>query len=175
MKKEEKDKVIDALSDTLKSVSNFYVTDISDLTVAKTNDLRRLCFKRNIKLTVVKNTLLKKAMERSGRNFESLYPVLVGGTSLMVCETANVPAKLITEFRKANKMEKPILKGAFIQESTYIGNDQLTALVALKSKNELIGDIIGLLQSPAKNVISALQSGGHTISGIVKTLSEKPE
>jgi large subunit ribosomal protein L10 len=175
MKKEEKDKVIEALSDTLKSASNFYVTDISDLTVAKTNELRRLCFKRNIKLTVVKNTLLKKAMERSERNFESLYPILTGGTSLMMCETANIPAKLITEFRKTFKMEKPVLKGAFIQESTYIGNDQLAILVSLKSKNELIGDIIGLLQSPAKNVISALQSGGHTISGIVKTLSEKPE
>ena len=175
MKKEEKDKVIEALSDTLKSASNFYVTDISDLTVAKTNELRRLCFKRNIKLTVVKNTLLKKAMENSERNFESLYPVLNGGTSLMMCETANIPAKLITEFRKTFKMEKPILKGAFIEESTYIGNDQLAILVSLKSKNELIGDIIGLLQSPTKNVISALQSGGHTISGIVKTLSEKPE
>ena len=175
MKKEEKDKVIETLSDTLKSVSNFYVTDISDLTVAKTNELRRLCFKRNIKLTVVKNTLLKKAMERSERNFESLYPILIGGTSLMMCETANIPAKMITEFRKTFKMEKPILKGAFILESTYIGNDQLAILVSLKSKNELIGDIIGLLQSPAKNVISALQSGGHTISGIVKTLSEKPE
>lgn len=175
MKKEEKEKVIETLSSTLKSASNFYVTDISDLNVEKTNELRRLCFKRNIKLTVVKNTLLKKAMERSERNFESLYPVLNGGTSLMMCDTANIPAKLITEFRKTFKMEKPILKGAFIEESTYIGNDQLAVLVSLKSKNELIGDIIGLLQSPAKNVISALQSGGHTISGIVKTLSEKPE
>jgi len=175
MKKEEKEKVIETLSSTLKSASNFYVTDISDLNVEKTNELRRLCFKRNIQLTVVKNTLLKKAMERSERNFESLYPVLNGGTSLMMCDTANTPAKLITEFRKTFKMEKPILKGAFIEESTYIGNDQLAVLVSLKSKNELIGDIIGLLQSPAKNVISALQSGGHTISGIVKTLSEKPE
>jgi len=175
MKKEEKDKVIDDLSEALKTASNFYVTDISDLTVATTNELRRLCFKRNVKLTVVKNTLLRKAMERSERNFESLYPVLKGGTSLMVCEGANVPAKLIAEFRKTYKMEKPILKGAYIQESTYIGNDQLAVLVSLKSKNELIGDIIGLLQSPAKNVISALQSGGHMISGIVKTLSEKPE
>jgi len=175
MKKEEKDKVIEALCDSLNSASNFYITDISDLNVEKTNELRRLCFKRNIKLTVVKNTLLKKAMERSSRDLETLYPLLNGGTSLMLCETANTPAKLITEFRKIHKMEKPILKGAYIQESTYIGNDQLAVLVALKSKNELIGEIIGLLQSPARNVISALQSGGQTISGIVKTLSEKPE
>ncbi|MEI6851701.1 MAG: 50S ribosomal protein L10 [Bacteroidota bacterium] len=175
MKKEEKDQVIVALSEELKVVNNFYITDISDLNVEKTNALRRLCFKRNIKLTVVKNTLLRKAMERSERDFEALFPVLKGGTSVMICETANVPAKLIAEFRKSNKIEKPILKGAFIQESMYIGNDQLEVLVALKSKTELIGEIIGLLQSPAKNVISALQSGGHTISGIVKTLSEKPE
>ncbi len=175
MKKEEKDQVIVALTEELKLANNFYITDISDLNVEKTNSLRRLCFKRNIKLTVVKNTLLRKAMERSERNFEDLYEVLKGGTSVMICESPNIPAKLITEFRKTNKIEKPILKGAFIEESTYLGNDQLEILAALKSKTELIGDIIGLLQSPAKNVISALQSGGHTISGIVKTLSEKPE
>ena len=175
MKKEEKNQVIVALTEELKLANNFYITDITDLNVEKTNALRRLCFKRNIKLTVVKNTLLRKAMERSEKNFNELYPVLVGGTSLMMCETANIPAKLIVEFRKANKIEKPILKGAFIQESIYLGNEQIAALASLKSKNELIGDIIGLLQSPAKNIISALQSGGHTISGIVKTLSEKPE
>jgi large subunit ribosomal protein L10 len=175
MKKEEKDQVIVALTEELKAANNFYITDISDLNVDKTNSLRRLCFKRNIKLTVVKNTLLKKAMDRSERDFEALYPVLKGGTSIMMCDTPNMPAKLITEFRKANKIEKPILKGAFIEESTYIGNDQLEILAALKTKTELIGEIIGLLQSPAKNVISALMSGGQTISGIVKTLSEKPE
>ncbi|MEI6124594.1 MAG: 50S ribosomal protein L10 [Bacteroidota bacterium] len=175
MKKEEKDQVIVALTEELKLANNFYITDISDLNVEKTNTLRRLCFKRNIKLTVVKNTLLRKAMERSERDFETLYPVLIGGTSVMICDTPNLPAKLIVEFRKSNKIEKPILKGAFIQESIYIGNNQIDILVSLKSKNELIGDIIGLLQSPTKNVISALQSGGHTISGIVKTLSEKPE
>jgi large subunit ribosomal protein L10 len=175
MKKEEKDQVIVALTEELKAANNFYITDISDLNVEKTNSLRRLCFKRNIKLTVVKNTLLRKAMDRSERDFEALYPVLKGGTSIMMCDTPNMPAKLITEFRKTNKIEKPILKGAFIQESTYIGNDQLEILASLKSKTELIGEIIGLLQSPAKNVISALMSGGQTISGIVKTLSEKPE
>jgi len=175
MKKAEKDQVIVALTEELKLANNFYITDISDLNVEKTNSLRRLCFKRNIKLTVVKNTLLRKAMDRSERDFASLYSILKGGTSVMICDSPNLPAKLITEFRKTNKIEKPILKGAFIQESTYLGNDQLEILVALKSKNELIGDIIGLLQSPAKNVISALQSGGQTISGIVKTLSEKTE
>ncbi|MCK9611590.1 MAG: 50S ribosomal protein L10 [Bacteroidales bacterium] len=175
MKKDEKEQVIEVLSQQLKAANNFYITDISDLNVEKTNELRRLCFKRNIKLTVVKNTLLKKAMEKTERDFEELYPVLKGGTSIMVCEAANVPAKLIAEFRKTFKMEKPVLKAAFIEESTYIGNDQLSLLVALKSKNELIGEIIGLLQSPVRNVIGALQSGGQTISGIVKTLSEKPE
>lgn len=175
MKKENKDQVIVALTEELKLANNLYITDISNLNVETTNALRRMCFKRNIKLKVVKNTLLKKAMEGSDKDFTTLYPILKGGTSFMICETANVPAQLIKEFRKSNKIDKPILKGAYIMESTYIGNDQLDALAALKSKNELIGDIIGLLQSPAKNVISALQSGGHTISGIVKTLSEKPE
>ncbi len=175
MKKAEKDQAIVALTEDLKLANNFYITDISDLNVEKTNSLRRLCFKRNIKLTVVKNTLLQKALERSEKDFASLYSVLKGGTSIMICDTPNTPAKLITEFRKSNKIEKPILKGAFIQESIYLGNDQIEVLAALKSKTELIGDIIGLLQSPAKNVLSALQSGGQTISGIVKTLSEKPE
>lgn len=175
MKKEEKEQVIVALTEDLRQSNNIYITDISDLNVEVTNALRRLCFKRNIKLTVVKNTLLKKAMERSDKDFQALFPILKGGTSVMLCETANLPAKMITEFRKSNKIDKPILKGAFIQESVYIGNEQLEVLSALKSKEELIGDIIALLQSPAKNVISALQSGGHTISGIVKTLSEKPE
>lgn len=175
MKKEEKDQVIVALTEDLKLANNLYITDISELNVEITNALRRLCYKRNIRLTVVKNTLLKKAMESSERDFTALYPVLKGGTSIMICETSNVPAKLISEFRKSNKIEKPILKGAYIQESIYLGNNQLEILASLKSKAELIGDIIGLLQSPAKNVINALQSGGHTISGIVKSLSEKPE
>lgn len=175
MKKEEKNQVIVTLTEQLKDVNNLYVTDISEMNVEKTNELRRLCFKRNINLTVVKNTLLKKAMERSQRDFNELYPILKGGTSIMICETSNTPAKLIKEFRKIFNIDKPILKGAFIQESTYIGNDQLDVLIALKSKNELIGELIGLLQSPARNVLGALQSGGHKLSGIVKTLSEKDE
>lgn len=175
MKKEEKNQVIESLTEQLKTANNLYFTDISDLNVAKSNELRRLCFKRNIQLTVVKNTLLKKAMERTERDFEGLYDVLKGGTSIMICEQSNAPAKLIKEFRRTFNVDKPVLKGAFVQESAYVGNDQLEILIALKSKNELIGDIIGLLQSPARNVISALQSGGNTLSGLVKTLAEKGE
>lgn len=175
MRIEEKNKVIDSLAEQLQAYNNIYITDIGSLNVEKTNSLRRLCFKRNVKLTTVKNTLLKRAMDKSGRDFSALYESLEGPTSIMLCEAGNVPAKLIKEFRRQINSEKPVLKAAFIEESAYIGNDQLEALVNLKTKNELIGDIIGLLQSPAKNVIGALQSGGHKLSGIVKTLSEKPE
>jgi large subunit ribosomal protein L10 len=133
--------------------------------------LRRACFKANIKLEVVKNTLLSKAMEASDKDFEDLSLVLVGNTAMMFSEAGNAPAKLIKEFRK--KSDKPILKGAFIEEAVYLGDDQVEALVNIKSKDELIGEIIGLLQSPAKNVVSALQSGGGTLAGIIKTLSEK--
>ena len=133
--------------------------------------LRRACFKSNIKLAVVKNTLLEKAMEASDRDFGELPTTLKGNTSVMYSETGNAPAKVIKEFRK--KSEKPLLKGAFIEESIYIGDDLLDALVDIKSREELIGEIVGLLQSPAKNVISALKSSGSTIAGIVKTLSER--
>ena len=173
MRKEEKNQLIDSLSEKLSNSSNIYLTDISNLNVATTYELRSLCFKRDIKLIVVKNTLLRKAMEKSNKEMEALYDILKGSTSLMFSETGNVPAKLIKEFRK--KYDRPILKGAYVEESTYIGDDQLDILVNIKSKNELLGDIIALLQSPARNVISALQSGGHKISGILKTLSEKPE
>lgn len=175
MKIEEKNKVVDSLAEQLQAYNNIYITDIGDLNVDKSNNLRRLCFRRNVKLTVVKNTLLKRAMEKSGRDFTELFGVLSGPTSVMLCETSNVPAKLIKEFRKTANSPKPILKGAYIEETSYVGDDQLENLINIKSKNELIGDIIGLLQSPARNVISALQSGGHKISGIVKTLSERPE
>lgn len=175
MRIEEKNQVIDSLAEQLQAYNNIYITDLGNLNVAKTNSLRRLCFKKNVKLTVVKNTLLKRAMEKSGRDFESLFEILNGQTSIMMCDSGNVPAKLIKEFRKSNRSEKPILKGAFIEEITYIGNEQLDYLVNIKTKNEMIGEIIGLLQSPAKNVIIALQSGGNKLSGILKTLSEKPE
>lgn len=173
MKKDEKTQLIDSLADQLKSASTFYLTDISALNAEATSRLRRTCFKRNVKLTVVKNTLLHKAMEKSGRHFDELYPALKGATSVMFSEVSGDPAKLIKEFRKT--APKPILKGAYVEETIYLGDDQLDALVNIKSKNELIGDLIGLLQSPAKNVLSALQSGGGTIAGVVKTLSERPE
>ena len=173
MKKEEKHQVIDSLTEKLKSNDIFYLTDTSELNVEKVNQLRRLCFRRKVQLEVVKNTLLKIAMKQSEKELDPLYDILKGPTSIMFSETGNVPAKLIKEFRKNNP--KPLLKGAYIQEAIYVGDDQLDTLTKLKSKEELVGDIIGLLQSPATNVISALKSGGNTIAGVVKTLSEKQE
>ena len=173
MKKEEKTQLIESLAEKLSSVNNFYLTDISNLNVETSNKLRRLCFKRNIELSMVKNTLLKKAMEKTGKDFESLYGILKGSTSIMFAEVANDPAKLIQEFRRSSP--KPILKGAYVQESVYLGDDQLIALVNIKSKSELIGDVVWMLQSPVRNVISALQSGSTILSGIVKTMSDKPE
>lgn len=171
MTKEEKDQLIDSLAETLKSSNTVYLTDISKLNSSNSTRLRALCFKRNVQLQVVKNTLLKKAMERTDKNFEELYKILNGPTSVMIAESGNVPAKLIKEFRKSS--DKPILKGAFVQDMVFIGDDQLDILISLKSKNELIADIVALLQSPVKNVVSGLQSGGHKLSGILKTLSEK--
>jgi large subunit ribosomal protein L10 len=171
MTREEKSVVIEELTVQLADNANIYLTDISGLDAATTSRLRRACFKSNIKLAVVKNTLLEKAMEASDRDFGDLNTTLKGNTSVMYSETANAPAKVIKEFRK--KSEKPLLKGAFIEETVYIGDDLLDALVDIKSREELVGEIIGLLQSPAKNVISALKSSGGTIAGIVKTLSER--
>jgi large subunit ribosomal protein L10 len=173
MKKEEKNKLIESMVEKLKEANIFYLTDISDLNVETSGRLRRLCFKRNVKLQMVKNTLLRKAMEQSGKEFEPFYSILNGSTSIMFSEVPNDPALLIQEFRK--KSPKPILKGAWVEETAYLGDDQLSALASIKSKNELVADLIALLQSPAKNVISALQSGGANLSGIVKTLSERPE
>lgn len=174
MKKEEKSQVIDSLVEQLASNSHFYLTDIASLNAAKTADLRRLCYNKNIKMLVVKNSLLQKAMERStAKDYQPLFVSLKGSTAIMFSEVGNDPAKLIKEFRRKN--DKPVLKAAFVEESVYIGDDQLDALASIKSKEEVIGDIIGLLQSPAKNVISALKSSGGKIAGIVKTLSEKPE
>lgn len=173
MRKEDKNQLIINLTDELKAANYLYVTDISDMNVENTNKLRRLCFKRDVKLIVVKNALLHKAMERSGKDFSPLFDVLKGHTSIMIAGQGNVPAKLIKEFRKTS--DKPILKGAYVEEMTYIGDTELDNLIAIKSKNELIADVVALLMSPAKNVISALQSGGQNISGILKTLSERPE
>lgn len=171
MTKEEKSRVIEDLTAQLADTNVVYVADISGLNAQTTSDLRRACFKAGIKLEVVKNTLLEKAMNSSDNNYGELPTILKGNTSIMIAENGNAPAKIIKEFRK--KSDKPLLKGAYIHEAVFIGDNQLDALVSLKSKDEVIGEIIGLLQSPAKNVVSALKSGGSTIAGLVKTLSER--
>ncbi len=172
MTREEKSQVIQDLTAQLADTNTIYLADISGLDAITTSNLRRACFKANVKLAVVKNTLLEKAMEASDKDFGELPTVLSGNTSMMIAEAANAPAKVIKEFRKKSQ-DRPLLKGAFVEEAVYIGDDQLDALVNIKSREELIGDIITLLQSPAKNVVSALQSGGSKLSGILKTLSEK--
>jgi large subunit ribosomal protein L10 len=171
MTREEKATVIQDLTEQLASSPVIYLADISGLNASTTSDLRRACFKANIKLAVVKNTLLAKAMEASDKDFGELPEVLKGNTSLMLSDTGNAPAKLIKTFRK--KSDKPLLKGAFIEEAVYVGDDKLDALMSIKSREEMIGDIVALLQSPAKNVISGLKSGGGKLAGILKTLSEK--
>lgn len=171
MTREEKTNMINSIKSELDNNSNIYLTDCSGLSADLTSKLRRACFKANIKLTVVKNTLLEKAMEQVEKDFGDLKTVLKGNTAMMYSEVGNAPAKVIKTFRK--KSEKPILKGAFVEESIYLGDEMLDSLVDIKSKEELIGEIISLLQSPAKNVISALKSSGAKISGVLKTLSEK--
>ena len=171
MRKEDKQVLIDSILSELKACPNFYLTDVSDLNADKTSQLRRQCFNSGVKMIVVKNALLHKAMQQMEKDYEGLYDVLKGSTALMLCETGNAPAKLIKNFRKTN--DRPILKGAFIEECCYIGDDMLDTLCNVKSKNDLIADIIALLQSPMKNVISGLQSGGHKLSGILETLSER--
>tara|TARA_X000000368_G_scaffold207849_1_gene164142 strand:+ start:2423 stop:2947 length:525 start_codon:yes stop_codon:yes gene_type:complete len=171
MTKEEKILEIENLTTRLKDVKNLYLTDIAGLNAKETSSLRRACFKAGIKLSVVKNTLLERAMKDSGKDFGELKDLLKGNTSLMFSESGNGPAKIIKDFRK--KSDKPILKGAFIEESVYVGDDQINNLVSIKSKEELIGEIISILQSPAKNIISALKSGGGKVSGILKSLSER--
>jgi len=162
MTREEKSLIIKDLTSQLTEGSTIYLADISGLDAASTSNLRRACFKANVKLAVVKNTLLSKAMEQSDKDFGELPETLKGSTSLMISDIGNAPAKVIKEFRK--KSDKPVLKGAYIEESVYVGDDQLDALVNIKSKEELIDEIITILQSPAKNVISALKSGGSTLS-----------
>jgi len=171
MTREEKSQVIDELTGKLTDNNIIYLADISGLNASDTSNLRRACFKANVNLAVVKNTLLAKAMEKSEKDFGELPETLKGNTSIMTSETGNAPAKVIKEFRRGS--DKPVLKGAYVEEAIYVGDDQLDTLVNIKSKEELIGDIITILQSPAKNVISALQSGGNTLTGILKTLSEK--
>jgi large subunit ribosomal protein L10 len=171
MKKSEKFEIIGSLTEQINASSHFYLTDIESLNASDTSALRRLCNKQEVKLVVVKNTLLRKAIEASDKKAEELYDVLKGNTSIMFCENANTPAKLIKDFKKKHK--KPILKGAYVQESVYVGENQLDVLISIKSKNELIGEVIGLLQSPIKNVLGGLQSGGNIIHGVLKTLGER--
>ncbi|MDR0371834.1 MAG: 50S ribosomal protein L10 [Prevotellaceae bacterium] len=173
MKKEDKSAIIEQIGKTLNEYGHFYLADTADLNAAETSQLRKDCYKADIKLLVVKNTLLEKAFDKSEVDFSQLYSVLKGQTSLMLCNTGNAPAILIQEFSKKSKKKKPALKAAYVEEIFYIGENHLGELVNIKSKNELIADIVAMLQSPAKNVISALQSGGNTIHGVLQTLAEK--
>lgn len=172
MKKEDKGLIIDNLAKSIKSYNHLYVTDIDGMNSEDTSALRRLCFQKEVKLIVAKNKLLKKALEKVSGSYSELYPVLKGASTIMLANDASVPAKLIKEFR-AKKKEKPLLKAAYVEQAVYIGEENLDALVAVKSKKELIGDLIALLQSPMRNVLSGLQSGGNILTGVLKTLSEK--
>lgn len=171
MNREEKNRIIDNLTDSISNAKHFYLADISNLDAEITSKLRRACFEKEVNLVVVKNTLLKKALQNFDGKFDDFYEVLENSTSIMFAEINNIPAKLIKEFRK--KYQKPVLKAAYVEESIYIGDDQLDILSSIKSKEELIGDLIALLQSPARNVLSALQSGSNKLTGIIQTLSEK--
>ena len=171
--REQKAQLIEELTQKLSDYEVIYVVDILGLNAQITSDLRRACYGSEVKLQVVKNTMLQQAMDGSDKEFGELRDVLKGNSALMLSDVGNKPAKIIKNFRK--KSEKPVLKGAWIEESIYVGDDQLDALVSIKSKEELLGELIGLLQSPAKNVISALKSGGGKLAGILKTLSEKSE
>ena len=172
MKKEVKDTIIVELGELIKNNPHFYLVDLTGLNAEETSALRRKCFKNEIKLLVVKNTLLHKAFEASEIDFSPLYDILKGNTAVMFTNTANVPAKLLKEYTKEGI---PALKAAYAEESFFVGADKLDELAALKSKSELIADVVALLQSPAKNVVSALQSGANTIHGVLKTLGERPE
>ncbi len=171
MKSSDKQVIISNLQEQIDSYNHFYLADISGLDASDTSDLRRLCFNQNVKLVVAKNTLLRKALESSNKNAEGLYDALKGNTSVMFTENGNTPAKLIKEFRKKHK--KPVFKAAFVEESVYVGENQLDALVAVKSKNEVIADVIALLQSPMTTLLSQLKSGGNTIHGVLETLKER--
>lgn len=177
MTKAEKSLVIEELAGKFADSKYFYVTDCSELNVETVNNLRRSCFEQGIQLKVVKNTLIKKALEKASEtnqeNYEDLYGVLKGASALMFTETGNAPAKLIKKFREDN--EKPLLKAAFVESEIYVGDDQIESLVNIKSKEDLIGDVILLLQSPIKNLVGSLQSGGNTISGLLKALEERGE
>lgn len=173
MTRSEKTAVVELLKEKFEHNPYFYLTDASTLTVEQVNNLRGLCFEKGVEMKVVKNTLAQKAMETfpEDKNFDKLYDSLKGPTALMFSETANMPAKVIKEFRKTS--ERPILKAAYIETAVFVGDEQLDALASLKSREELVGEVVGLLQSPAKNVVSALKSGGNTLSGLLKALGER--
>ncbi len=175
MTREEKTAVIEGLKEKFENNSFFYITDSSTLTVEQVNKLRRLCFEKGIEMKVLKNTLIKKALEAAPeeKNYKPLYEALHGPTALMFADVANVPARLIKEFRGDN--ERPLVKAAYIDSAVYIGDEQLDALSKLKSRDELVGDLLGLLQAPAANLLGALQSGGGNIMGLLKALEERGE
>lgn len=176
MRRELKAQIIEQISAQIKETPDFYVTDISGLNAEQTTKLRRACFEAGIKLTVVKNTLFEHVIKESGNEeLAALIPSLKGNSAIMYTTVANAPAKLIKKFQKDNNLDKPALKSAYLQDCAFVGADKLEALASIKSKEELLGEIIGMLQSPIQNVVSALQSGGQTIAGIVKTLSEKEQ
>lgn len=171
MKREEKQVIIDNLTEQIKAHKHIYISDISELDAAATQELRRACFKAGIKLIQVKNTLLRVALDGLETDYNEIYSALTGSSAVMLSETGNAPAKLIKEFRKNH--DKPVLKAAFVEECAYVGENQLDALVSIKSKEELLGDIVLLLQSPMQKLISALESGKNTIGGVLKTLEDR--
>jgi large subunit ribosomal protein L10 len=173
MNKQEKEDIVNSLAEQLRNYKFIYITDTSNLSAGNDNKLRRSLHKQGIKMQVAKNTLIRKAMEASGNNYGELPSILKGTSAIMFSDDAKIPALTIKEFRKTN--DKPLLKGAYIDSDVFIGDSQLDVLTKLKSRNELIGEVIGLLQSPAQNVISALQSGGNKLAGIVKTLEERAQ
>ena len=173
MKKENKALVIDSLVESINNNAHFYLADIAGLNAEDTSNLRRKCFESGIQVQVAKNTFVKLALDKAEGDFEELYSVLKGNTSILFSETGNAPAKVIKEFRKTN--DKPVLKAAYVEEGIYIGDDQIDVLSSIKSKDEVIADVVALLQSPIKNVLGALQSAPNTIGGLVKTLQEKAE
>ena len=172
MNREEKQEVVLALQEKMQEYGNFYIADTSGLSVEKVNNIRRKCFESGIEMKVAKNTLIKKAIEGLEGDSSEIFTALKGQSALLFSKVGNGPAKLIKSLRKG-KEEKPALKAAYIDSAIFVGDNHLDSLVSLKSREELIGEIIGLLQSPAKNVVSALQSGGNKIAGIVKTLQER--
>ena len=174
MKKEVKDTIIVDLGEKLKKYPHFYLVDVTGMNAEATSSLRRKCFKQEIKMVVVKNKLLHKAFEASDVDFSDLYSVLKGNTAVLFAEAANLPAKLLKD-KDVEKAGVPSLKAAYAEEGIYVGADKLDELASIKSKNEVIADIVALLQSPTKNVVSALQSGANTIHGVLKTLGERPE